>query len=141
MSNIEQIRARALPAIMIPASDYDRLSELASAAQPSLAAYLRRELVRASIVADADFDASTARIGSKVTYRDESSELTRTVMLTWPEDADIERGRISVLTSIGAALLGMRSRNSIDWPAPLGGPRSLTVLMVDNGQEPGPTAA
>lgn len=133
MTHEETIRAHALPAITIPASDYDRLSELANDAQPPLAAYLKRELVRASIVADANFKADTARIGSRITYRDDTSGRTRTVTLAWPEDADIEHDRISVLTSIGAALLGMRPRATIDWAAPLGGPRALTVLAVDDG--------
>lgn len=137
----EPIRAKALPAIAIPASDYDRLADLANAAQPALATYLRRELVRAAIIPDAQFDARTARIGSRITYRDQSSANTRTVTLVWPENADIGLNRISVLTSIGAALLGMRSQASIDWAAPLGGPRSLTVLSVDNDEDPGPAAA
>jgi regulator of nucleoside diphosphate kinase len=132
MIHAEQTHTNALPAILIRASDYDRLCELATSAQPALAAYLERELARARIVEDARFDADAARIGSHVTYRDEASAHTRTVTLTWPEDADIAQDRISVLTSIGAALLGMRPGWSIDWPAPLGGPRSLKVLAVEH---------
>jgi regulator of nucleoside diphosphate kinase len=133
--------ARPLPAITISVSDYDRLAELAGDAPPPLCAYLQRELARARIVADADFDQHAARIGSRVTYREEPGGRARTVTLAWPHEADMKAGRISVVTSIGAALLGMRPRNSIDWPAPLGGPRRLTVLVVDNGSGGGPAAA
>ena len=46
--NLEMpIRARELPAITIPASDFDRLAELVDSAPPIVAPYLRRELARA----------------------------------------------------------------------------------------------
>ena len=141
MTHDKLARARPLPAIAIPSSDYDRLADLATAAPPLLARYLERELARASIVSDPDFDPRAARIGSRVTYRDESTKRTRTVTLVWPLQADIAVGRISVLTAIGAALIGMRANTCIDWPAPLGGPRQLSVLAIDNGEPPDPAAA
>lgn len=130
-----------VPGIVIPASDYDRLIELADGAAPQVTGYLARELGRAQIVADQDCEAGIVRVGSQVSYRDNQGGRTRMVTLVWPQQADVERNRISVLTSIGAALLGMRAGESIDWPAPVGGPRTLTVLAVQNGAAPGPEAA
>lgn len=132
MTHPERASSEALPPIMIPAGDYDRLSALAGVAPSAIAAYLERELARATIIDDATFGATIARVGSRITYRDETTGRTRTVTLTWPESADITRERISVLSSIGAALLGMQPNGSIDWPAPLDGPRRLTVLAVEN---------
>jgi regulator of nucleoside diphosphate kinase len=131
-------KAGDLPGIIIAASDYDRLVELADAARhevPQVASYLERELVRASVVADSAFDRSVARLGSCVTYSDDQSGRERAVTLAWPREADVEHGRISVLTSIGAALLGMRAGQSIDWPVPGGGSRTLTVIAVHNDDE------
>jgi regulator of nucleoside diphosphate kinase len=141
MSHHEYRPAQTLPEIMIPASDYDRLVQLATVTQPHVADYFDRELSRARVVPDAEFDPRSARVGSRVTYREEPSGRVRTVTLAWPHEADVAWGRISVLTSIGAALLGMRPTSSIDWPAPIGGPRRLTVLAVDNGGDSGPAAA
>jgi regulator of nucleoside diphosphate kinase len=141
MSHPEYRQAQSLPDIMIPASDYDRLVQLTTVAQPHVADYFDRELSRARVVPDAQFDVRSARIGSRVTYREEPSGRVRTVTLAWPQDADLAFGRISVLTSVGAALLGMRPMRSIDWPAPVGGLRRLTVLAVDNGGDSGPAAA
>lgn len=141
MSHDEHPQAQSLPDIMIPASDYDRLVELATVTPPHIADYFDRELSRARVVPDAEFDLRSARIGSRVTYREEPFGRTRTVTLAWPHEADLAWGRVSVLTSIGAALLGMRPSNSIDWPAPVGGPRRLTVLAVDNGGDSGGPAA
>lgn len=133
-----------LPAILIPEGDFDRLMELADAAvrsAPQVSDYLLRELDRAHVVADEEFAPDCARIGSQVTYRDEHSGRERTVTLAWPEEANVEQGRISVLTSIGAALLGMRAGRSIDWPAPAGGPSMLTVIEVRNAGAPLPRRA
>ena len=135
------IRARELPAITIPASDFDRLADLVDAAPPVVAPYLRRELARARIAADFDCQPYVARVGSRVTYREEPSQRVRTVQLTWPEEADISQGRVSVLTAIGAALIGMAPGDSIDFPAPVGGPRRVRVMVVGSGDGPGPLAA
>ena len=141
MTYLDHVDLPALPPIMISAGEYDRLADLVNQAPPSLAAYFRRELARASIVADANFDSRAARIGSRVTYREGRAQNSRTVTLVWPHEVDTQRGHISVVTSIGAALLGLRPGNSIDWPSPLGGARRLTVLAVEGGEEPGPVAA
>jgi regulator of nucleoside diphosphate kinase len=135
------LRARELPAITIPASDYDRLAELAETAPAAVAPYLRRELARARIAADFDLDPHIARVGSRITYREEPSHQARTVELVWPHEADISRGRVSVLTAIGAALIGMGPGDSIDFPAPVGGHRRVRVMAVTDGGAPGPAAA
>lgn len=131
-----------LPKIVIPAGDYDRLMDLAGSAErlaPDVADYLTRELVRAQIVPDQQFDAGVARVGSQVSYTDAQGGQQREVTLVWPQDADLNRNRISVLTSIGAALLGMRAGQSIDWPSPVGGARTLTVVDVRHAGAPAPT--
>ena len=137
--------ADTLPGIMIPDCDYDRLVELARGTErsmPQVSEYLSRELARAQVVAQPAIDPQVARIGSRISYREDQSGRQRAVTLVWPQDADLERNRLSVLTSIGAALLGMRPGQSIDWPAPIGGARTLTVLTVDNGMpDPGPGRA
>jgi regulator of nucleoside diphosphate kinase len=128
-----------LPEILIPASDYDRLVEVADRAghtTPQVADYLGRELGRARIVPDQEFDSGAARVGSRVTYSDDQNGNRRTVTLVWPQEGDVERNRISVLTSVGAALLGLRAGQSIDWPAPLGGATTLTVVEVRNAGRP-----
>ena len=79
MTSLHSGRDSALPAITIPASHYDRLTAIAEQAPPAVEDYLQRELARAAIVQDAEFDPDTARIGSRVVYRDETSGQTLTV--------------------------------------------------------------
>lgn len=138
--------AAQLPQIVIPAGDYDRLMNLAGAAErqaPDVADYLARELARAQVVPDQECDAGVARVGSQVTYVDEQSGQQRVVKLVWPQEASLQDNRLSVLTSIGAALLGMRAGQSIDWPSPVGGARRLTVVDVQapRNTEPMPDRA
>jgi regulator of nucleoside diphosphate kinase len=126
------------PRIVISSTDHARLMALADAAEkstPAIAEYLTDELTRAEIVADEQCGANVVRMGSTVTYRDEAAGRTRTVTLVYPHAADIEQNRISILTPIGAALIGLSPSQSITWPAPDGREGSLTVLSVANESE------
>lgn len=133
MRNAIHPQAGKLPGIVLASSDYERLLDLTEESDslaPHVATYLARELQRAEVVGDADLDGEIARVGSRVIYSEDEGGRERAVTLAWPHDADLQQQRISVLTSIGAALLGLRAGQSIDWSPPLGGPRTLTVLAV-----------
>ena len=57
-------------------------------------------------------------------------EAPQTAELVFPKDADISRQRISVLTPVGAALLGLSAGQSIEWAARDGRVRRLSVIAV-----------
>jgi regulator of nucleoside diphosphate kinase len=101
-----------IPAIVLTASDYPRLEKLARVAaqqgDPD-AMFLLHELNRAEIVPDDDRDVETVvTIGSWVTYRMNWGVPRKTVQLVWPEDRTSDVAKISVLSGLGAALLGLR---------------------------------
>ena len=48
-----------------------------------------------------------------------------------PGEADIAEGRISILSLVGAGLIGLSQGQSIDWPTQDGRLRRLTVLRVE----------
>lgn len=127
------------PRIVISARDHARLLSVAENAARNaseIADYLSEELTRAEVVSDADCSTHFAQMGSYVTYRDDTSGKTRTVQLVYPADANIDQQRISILTPIGAALIGLRPAQSIAWPSPDGGFGSLTVLDVRGEDTP-----
>ena len=70
------------------------------------------------------------RMGSEVAFRDDTTGKVQAVSLVYPGEADIGRGRISVLTPVGAALLGLSKGQSIDWSTRTGTAKRLTVLDV-----------
>jgi regulator of nucleoside diphosphate kinase len=121
-----------LPPIAITRSDSERLSHFADAggAFRQAADILAREIDRAQVIDDADMRPGLVKMGSRVTFRDDISGQDRTVTLVYPEDADVADGRISVLTPVGAALIGLSVGQSMSWRTPAGGWRSLTVLKV-----------
>ena len=126
------------PRIVIPASEHARLLALADAAEkrtPAVAEFLADELTRADVVKDEEFDANIVRMGSRVTYVDEVTGRTRTITLVYPDAADIDQNRISILTPIGAALIGLSPGQSITWPLPDGRVGALKVVEVSNDQE------
>jgi len=75
-------------------------------------------------------------LGSEVTFREH--DRTRTVQIVAPEDADIERRRISVLTPVGAALLGLGVGQKISWDMP---DKRVAVLEVLAVRQPSDTPA
>ena len=54
----------------------------------------------------------------------------RTLKLVYPQDADIEAGRISILSLVGAGLLGLKPGQSILWPDRTGKQRALRIIEV-----------
>jgi len=126
-------RKAARPPIQMRESDADRLSELAmqiEAAQPQLAAMLTTEIDRARIVADARLPATVVAMGSTVRFADETAGTERTVQLVYPHQADIEAGRLSILTPVGAGLIGLGAGQSIVWRDRSERERVLRVVEV-----------
>ncbi|MGN6469940.1 MAG: nucleoside diphosphate kinase regulator [Rhizobiaceae bacterium] len=123
---------RRKPAITVARSDHERLTRLAEAIagrNAALADQLLDELERARIIDDNKFRADAVRMGSTVRFTTDAGE-DRTVTLVFPDEADIAENRVSVLTPVGVALIGLSSGQSIDWTARDGRARRLTVEEV-----------
>jgi len=124
------------PPITLTANDYERLSLLARAAatrMPDWVSVLTEELERAEILADGRPE-QTVCMGSEVQFRDDSTGKIQTVTLVYPDEADISHRRISVLTPVGTALIGLRVGDSITWETRDGTVRQLTVPQVREHQ-------
>lgn len=122
------------PAIVIRSVDYDRLFDLAESAvreTPTVATFLMKELERATIAHRPPAEPAV-RMGSHVYYSDKESEAVRRIRLVYPEEADSRRGHISVLTPVGAALIGLTTGQTIEWLDHGGRPRVLTVLAIED---------
>ncbi|PPQ15221.1 regulator of nucleoside diphosphate kinase [Bradyrhizobium shewense] len=122
----------ALPPIKITEDESRRLSSLANSTMdlfPRVAQFLARELERASVAAENDLR-GVVRMGSKVTYRDDGTGASREIVLVYPHEANIELNRISILTPVGAALIGLSEGQRIEFETPDKRTRGLTVLAV-----------
>ncbi len=130
---IEHTSPAAEPRLIINIADYDRLAALADAARARNAAIARdllRELDRATIVPATELPAEAVAMHSKVAFRDEQAGHVQRVKLVYPNEADIADGRVSVLTPVGAALIGLSKGQTMTWETRTGERRSLTVLEV-----------
>ena len=124
------------PKIIVGEIDHERLTGLATTALeriPEVAEELLAEMDRAKVVAPAKLPADVVRMGSFVTFDSDSAQHRR-VQLVYPGEADIEQGRISVLTPIGAALIGLAAGQSIAWTARDGKKHVLTVTAVEQAE-------
>jgi regulator of nucleoside diphosphate kinase len=119
--------------IALPAGDYARLSALARAAwtrTPALASGLADELDRADILAEDGRSERVVCMNCETEFRDETTGKVQKVTLVYPEDADISKRRVSVLTPIGTALIGLREGDTMTWETPGGETRHLTVIAA-----------
>jgi len=125
---------RVPPKLHIAAEEHERLLDLAQAhlkSFPEAAERLLEEADRAVVLPADRLPPGVVGMGSHVEFRDEASGEVRQVQLVYPGEADIARGRISVMTLIGAALIGLSEGQSISWPKRRGERRELTVLRVE----------
>lgn len=127
------IEQAALPPLLLSAADHTRLTGLASAALarfPEAATRLLAEAERAEIVEDGALPADAIAMYSYVEFHDAAHGTTHQAQLVYPGEANIAAGRISVLTLVGAALIGLSAGQSIAWPTRDGRERRLTVRRV-----------
>lgn len=120
------------PTIRVADADYERLANLARSSETEGAALLSRELERARVVSDAQTvdEPAFVRLGSLVEYADLVSGRVRRVEVTIPETADIDQDRLSVLSPIGAALIGLSAGDTLSWTSDDGRPRVVVVNWV-----------
>lgn len=122
------------PTIVFSAEDHDRLLHLAKAAlahYPSNdARFLLDELCRGDILPSEWLPAEAIAMNSFVEFHDHRSDKRRRVQLVYPYQANLSRGRVSVLSPVGAALIGLTEGQSIAWLTPSGRHGRLTVLRV-----------
>ncbi len=121
------------PPLLLGRLAHRRLVGLADAAadrQPEFAQSLQVELARARLADDDALPDDVVAVGRRVEYFDHHAGRSRLIDLVWPPEADIDRGRVSVLTPIGAALIGLRVGQSIQWRVTDGSVRRLDVRAV-----------
>jgi regulator of nucleoside diphosphate kinase len=126
----------ALPPIVVAAEEARRLCALANSSMalfPSAAVFLAQEMSRANVVANNANDLRrVVRMGSQIRYCDHKTGDVRDVVLVYPHEAQIPLQRLSVLTPVGAALIGLSVGQTIDFQTPAHQTRSLTVLGLAN---------
>ena len=125
-----------LPPVMISETDRARLISVATAAltdrwRAAAASNLLRELDRATIVPDAQLPSNVVAVHSRVHLRDNITGKESRITLVLPGERRNGPNALSVLTLLGAALIGLSEGASIDWCTASGDRNSKTVLRCD----------
>lgn len=117
--------------IFITDIDMERLEEVVSTAERSdTLTMLEEELARAIVVPCQNIARDVVTMNSQVRFKDLSTQGEFDMILCYPSASGLEDGRVSVLAPVGAALLGMKVGDEIEWPLPSGRKRSLKVTAV-----------
>jgi regulator of nucleoside diphosphate kinase len=120
--------------IVITEADFDRLKALVDSPRyrtthAASLIVLKEELDRGKVVAADSVPKGVVTMHSQVRVRDTKSDETEDYTLCYPEEADINEGKLSVLAPLGMALLGTKVGQVVKFDAPAG-QRRLKVEKV-----------
>ncbi|HOC00648.1 MAG TPA: nucleoside diphosphate kinase regulator [Verrucomicrobiota bacterium] len=117
--------------IYITTADMTRLRALLTSQKNAGEALekLAAELDRARVVAPEEIPQDIITMNSTAQLRELLTDDVMTYTLVFPDRADYEAGRISVLAPIGTAMLGQREGDEFEWEVPAG-PVRLRVEKV-----------
>lgn len=124
------------PAVRIAKNDWSRLMQLAFDPKNNMhptAAFLRSEVHRAIVTEVLNLN-EIAHLNGRVTYRLDDNEPMERV-LAHPEDRPKGELSLSVLTPLGAALIGIRVGDGMPFSCPKGNLHLVTVLDVQQDPE------
>ncbi|MYM28592.1 nucleoside diphosphate kinase regulator [Duganella sp. CY15W] len=119
------------PNITISSLDAERIEALIHATRPETATSrgLLAELTRADILEPEEMPHDVVTMNSTVRFEITGTDEVRTLTLAYPKDMAQQPDSISILTPIGAALLGLSVGDTIDWPRPDG--QLVKVRLLD----------
>jgi regulator of nucleoside diphosphate kinase len=121
--------------LIISERDYQSLLPLTEKYTTPTAEALDDELGRAEIVRDIDFPEDVVAMDSFVVFLDLDTGEETELCLVYPGEANVEKMKISILSPVGTALMGLRVGGRIDWPLPGGKIRRLQVIAVKQSEK------
>ena len=122
--------------IYITDLDFKRLQELVKAArefnqeEEKYVDRLQEELNKATIVEENRLPKKIVTMNSKVELFDLADKETMSYILVFPEVANIDKGKISILSPLGTALLGEKEGDEIELNL-VHGTRKIKIIKVN----------
>jgi len=137
MPRIAQTTRPVRPDIFLSAEDHEILSRLVGdMPAEGVAGLLQEELERAVVCEPGDRPTGAAPLHRWLHYVDGRSSEPRRIQIVLPHEADIDAGKVSVLSHVGAGLIGLVEGHTIAWTDPTGAERSLTPVMIEDPEDP-----
>ena len=128
-----KIDGNTLPPIVMTETDHDRLSHVVSTVidkLPDVAGLLSQELDRARIVPAGKIPADVVTMHSTVEFVYGPPEHAERLTLVYPREADTTAGKLSIVSLVGAALIGLKTGDTMRWRTRYDERRELRLLNV-----------
>lgn len=116
--------------ILVTEKDLMRISHVLSFQNSEDFEWLEQELDKAKIINEENVPADLVTMNSKFSFLNLQENKEVTITLVYPGDANFSEGKISVLAPLGAALLGLRIGQSIEWTFPNGKTKTLKITKM-----------
>lgn len=117
------------PDIVVSSTDYNRLGAmLDNLPRSEVADLLASELERARILDTEQMPADVVMMHTTVKFTVLSTGRESTYTLSYPREVNGSEDKLSVLTPVGSALIGMSVGQEIEWPLPDG---KATRVRID----------
>lgn len=119
--------------IFVTEMDYQRLQSLVqmhrSASGVQAVAFLSSQLKQATVLPSSEIPDNVVTMNSLVRLKELKSEVELELSIVYPKDAELPKKKISVLAPVGAAVLGSKVGEVVEWTGP-GGVVSYKVEEV-----------
>jgi len=136
-NSISEVGTMSTNDITITGYDYGRIMSMIdqmkntfSKEQKENADKLVMELKRARRVHSMSIPRDCVTMNSCFEIKEVDESETRTLTLVFPEKANIEESRVSILSPVGTAVLGYRVGNVIHWKVPAGVKKFIITRMI-----------
>ena len=110
--------------------DYVRLTRVALLADRNASGAVQELLENSDLVTSAAVPSTVITMYTQLLLQGGGATPPHKVTLCYPEDAKPSEGLISVLSPLGASLLGLRVDDVARWRTPLGEERTARILEV-----------
>jgi regulator of nucleoside diphosphate kinase len=110
--------------------DYVRLTRLASLSERDAYGAIQALLENSDLVASAAVPATVVTMYTQVLLQGDTGTAQDRVTLCYPDDAEPSQGFISVLSPLGASLLGLQAGDVARWRTPVGQERMARIVDV-----------
>lgn len=116
--------------ILITEKDLLRIKHILSFQKSDDFENLELELDRAKIISDDMVTPDLVTMNSKVRFVSLQDNKEMVITIVYPSSANFAEGKVSVLASLGSALIGLRVGQEINWMFPDGKTKTLRILEV-----------
>jgi regulator of nucleoside diphosphate kinase len=110
--------------------DYVRLTRLASLSHRDAYQAVQELLENSDLVASTAVPATVVTMYTQVLLQEDAGTAPYKVTPCYPDDAEPSQGFISVLSPLGANLLGLQVGDIARWPTPSGRERTARILDI-----------